>query len=119
MARQMYLRDVEVDILANRVFISRTIRVFTIGDLSEAWKLSISSIYRYDSPTYREASRKGNRGAYVPATINCHKCDEPIKDHARCKDCTILIHKGRRCDGCNDRLTLDILDSYRELAPCV
>lgn len=84
------------EILQNRVFISRQIKVFTIEQVSTEWNIPIPTLYRYISIQAREKSRDVSRIAYkrepkVDRNL-CQICFEPLKNHARCAICTQLSH---------------------------
>lgn len=95
------LDDSQKNILRNRVFISRTIHVFKLEDISKEWKISIPTLFRYDSDAYRRLSQQISRAQHIKYKqrdkTKCQICLEPLKGHARCKRCTRLLHDDMEC----------------------
>lgn len=95
------LNQKEADILGVGVYIAKKTKLFPLGVLSKNWSISRGTLLRYTSVDYRELSRRVARAAternkQVDRTV-CHKCLEPLENHARCPHCTILTH-GERCN---------------------
>lgn len=90
------LNGQQQEILKNRVYIARQIKIFDLKDISEHWKISIASIFRYNSPHLRESSRKYSRKVWdIERTRDksvCQICFDPLKGHERCPICTQLTH---------------------------
>lgn len=84
------------EILRNRVSLSREIKMFTIEMIAEEWKITLSTLYRYNSTDLREKTRilakKSNKKVIKADRSVCQICFKPIKGHERCKICTQLIH---------------------------
>lgn len=94
--------------------------------------MSKRSLYRYKNPKSRELSREDARRNNAKRTKHgeCEKCHEPIKNHARCLECRILLHSytltcrcgykhgqssdGIYCDDCIGTLSQEILSPYEE-----
>lgn len=102
MARKLN-KDLE-DLLLNRVYIARTLQVFTYYELAQGFALSRSSFNRYISPTYRAQSQEDARRALLLAKnidkSKCWRCKASLRKHLRCADCTILLHAEARMSKC-------------------
>lgn len=84
------------ELLKNRVTLSREVKLFTLENVSEEWKLSIATLHRYDSSKLREKTRIYARITRrnmpkVNKTL-CQICGEKLETHARCPICTQLEH---------------------------
>lgn len=108
MARKLELNSEQARILTTRVFISRSIGVFNLRDITTGWGISLATLHRYRSPEYRASSREHARRAYLTYRQSiqrgvCHRCEESLIGHARCSDCTILVHDDiETCQSCID-----------------
>lgn len=108
MARKLSLPSDTARFLETRVFIAQQTGIFTIPQISEAWTISPATIYRYSSPAYRQASRDYGNREYTTYRESlklqqCYRCAESFRTHARCQDCTILMHGPEKlCDSCFD-----------------
>lgn len=84
------------DLLTNRIYISRKVKLFSLEEIAKAWDMSRRTLFRYDSPHDREVSRKAAKRATIAYKkidkTKCAKCHKPLKGHSRCKLCTILVH---------------------------
>lgn len=108
-------KDLE-DLLQTRVYLSRTLRVFHFRDIIENWGISRSTLHRYSKPHLREYSREHARKVYEiyrgEDRSLCYRCKEPLKNHARCAHCTILLHDGMKscpsCIGTRVRITITL-----------
>lgn len=108
------LDDEQERLLNNRIALSKTLG-FPLPNLSSGWGISLATLHRYKSPEYRLKSQEYARknlsyrsSMYLGA---CYSCHVPHDDHAKCADCTILLHPdspfgdspdGVRCQGCID-----------------
>lgn len=114
MPRKQVLDSELKGFLTTRVTISRTLKIFSLRNLRDHWTISKATLYRYDSPEYRDATREYSRKAYQeykeePKGI-CYKCQESHATHERCTDCTILLHgEIGICNGCIDTRRRKIL----------
>lgn len=90
------LNPSQSDILKNRMYISRQIKIFKLNDLSKEWNISWMTMFRYSSEHFRELSRAHARKNWeIEKERNktlCQICDDPLKGHERCPICTQLIH---------------------------
>lgn len=88
------------EILQTRVYISRSLRVFNLGQIAKEWEMARITIFRYNSPEYREYSRTIAKKQNLNKTTikgQCQICPLPLKGHERCRSCTILIHGEKKC----------------------
>lgn len=103
------LDEVLEDQLVIRVYISQTLKAFSLRDITDGWAISLSTLHRYSSPKYRELSRQHARKAYMAYKnedrTKCATCKESLFGHRRCGDCTILLHdqyERKFCNSCID-----------------
>lgn len=91
------LSQAQSEIIRNRVYISRNIKVFTIETLAKEWEVPIPTLYRYISDDLRQKSREYARlSRQKNEKTNrslCQICFEPLKSHLRCRICTQLTHE--------------------------
>lgn len=95
----------EVELLRNRVAISREVGVFSLVDIVKYWDIGKTTLYRYDSDEYREKSRAIDKQTYQKQKASkvsdeirnggkvCATCEKPLEGHKRCPMCDRLIHK--------------------------
>lgn len=100
------LNKEEALILQNRIYISRTIKVFEIKAVAKSFDVSIGTLYRYTDEHYREVSRESSRKQTElireKRSLLC-QYGHPLKKHSRCKSCTCLLHEeGSYCEFCID-----------------
>lgn len=101
MPRKQVLNLSQTEILRNRIFISRTVHIFNLGDVSKGWGISVPTLFRYDSDHHRKISQENTRKVYKNREkidkAKCQICFEPLKGHERCSICTILLHDNIEC----------------------
>jgi hypothetical protein len=89
-----------IELLKSRVHLSKSTRLLSIEGISKQWGISKITIYRYVYPHYRTLAQKRDKERYAHEKkrdkSKCQICKEPLKGHARCKICTILLH-GNEC----------------------
>lgn len=95
------LSSIEADILISRVFIARETKLLNMGELAERWNISRSTLFRYDSPYYRELSRLASQMQWQVQKgtdrSKCQLCDHPLVGHLCCTSCTMLLHGEPEC----------------------
>lgn len=89
------------DILLNRIFISRELKIFTLTEIATNWSITPRTLFRYSSVKDREYSRlvaRRTTEAYrnKDKTV-CQICGKKLFGHERCKLCTMLIHDVPEC----------------------
>lgn len=99
------------EILNNRVYIAKYIKVFSVSDISKEWGVSNKTVQRYVSEDYRKLSRvaaKRTTDAYKAIDKSlCQLCNDKLVGHARCPTCTMLVHGEPDCScnmGCIDQV---------------
>lgn len=111
MARTRLLAGDEAMLFNARITIARATEAFSISELSRSWGIARATAYRYNSHEYRDrsledAKREYDRGQEERLALHgrCYRCHEPLINHARCADCTILLHdpESERCQSCID-----------------
>jgi len=116
-ARKPLLDHELIKFLSLRVHISRALSPFSIQKLADTWEISKATLYRYELPSYREATREYARRAYEAQREvellergTCYLCHGELNDHKRCVDCTILLHEEDPiCTSCIDTRRRKIL----------
>ena len=96
--RPRILTPEEASTLKNRIYISRTSKIFAIEDIALGWKIGKMTIYRYVSKEYRQKSIEDSKRQRTMAH-SCYKCGIPWNEHERCGICTILTHGEPCCIG--------------------
>lgn len=104
------LNDSLTEILRNRIFISRKIKIYKIKDIAKEWNISEYTVFRYDSPRLREISRVNERRKRRLESKKdkslCQICFKMIKGHPRCKVCTRLAHNVSNCLSCGNPIEI-------------
>lgn len=88
------------EILHSRIVLSREAKLFKLTELAKNWDICYMTLYRYDSPKYREIARQQARRATIANKVDrtqCQICHTPLKGHLRCTDCTMLVHGAPEC----------------------
>ena len=88
------LDELQAEILKMQVGLSRDTQLFRIAQLAKEWGISRATLFRYDSPAYREISRvvSKRRNKRTSSKMGCAECGAALKAHPRCPACTILVH---------------------------
>lgn len=126
--RPRLLNSEQTAVLENRVLLSRELG-FSLTALSTGWQISKATLHRYKSTEYRDASVEYARRSYLSYRKSllegeCYRCYDELEYHARCAECTILLHigslfgdtmDGRTCTGCEESRQRQIHKAYEEL----
>lgn len=100
MARKLLIETDLVRILNRRIEVSRSIGVFTLRQLTNSWEISLGTMYRYNSPAYRDLSRASARNAYrlekESKDGSCHRCASLPRMAARASSSFVAGKRSRR-----------------------
>lgn len=116
MSRPRLLTSDQENFLEFRILLSKEAGIFTLVDIADGWDMSLATLHRYRSETYRVASQQAGRRVYLSyraALLHgvCYRCHSLLEEHDRCTDCTILLHEysefghspnGIQCESCFD-----------------
>lgn len=96
MGRPRKLQKEIAEVLQTRVFIAKTTQVISQTDIAEGFDIGIRTLRRYSSEeeraeTHTRSAEQYQRLKEIDTTI-CAYCKRKTETHARCEDCTILIH---------------------------
>lgn len=119
MSRPRKLNDDVEALLRSRIEIARTALIpkLTQNSIADGFDISVVTLRRYYFPNERSLSvRVAIRRYHSQGKVDrkhCAYCDEALLDHARCLDCTILMHDGREyCESCLEARERAIIKAY-------